>query len=200
MAAAALIGLTLWRGAAAPGPVAEAPASASAARVGGPFQLVDQNGRMRDQSLLQGRWSLVFFGFTSCPDICPTTLQTLGAAKEALGPAGERLQLVLVSVDPARDTPAQLKSYLESGAFTPGVVGLTGTPQQIAVATLAYGAYAARVGEGEGYTMQHTSLIYLMDPEGRFSRIVRLDGGPAAVAAQLREAMAAGGDGNAGSA
>lgn len=166
------------------------PVASVSTGVGGPFRMTDQNGAARDQRLLEGRWSLVFFGFTACPDICPTTLQTLGAAKTALGPAGAPVQLVLVSVDPERDTPAQLKTYLESGAFVPGVVGLTGTAEQLRSTARAYGAYYAREGEGADYQMQHTSLVYLMDPRGRFSRIVRLEDGPDDVARQLREAMA----------
>jgi len=175
------------------------PRTASAsgtARVGGPFQLVDQSGAARDQTLLTGRWSVVFFGFTYCPDICPTTLQTLGAAKGALGPAGEGLQLVFVTVDPERDTPGQLNTYLESDAFPPGVVGLTGTAEQVRAATRAYGVYYAREGIGDGYRMEHTSLLYLMDPQGRFSRILRLEGGPEGVARQIRTAMDAGPGGN----
>lgn len=163
--------------------------STGEALIGGPFQLVDQEGRRQTEALLRGRWSLVFFGFTHCPDICPTTLQTLGAAKEALGPAGRDLQLVLVSVDPARDTPAALKAYLGNSAFIPGVIGLTGTEAAVAAAARAYRVTYGREGEGEGYMMQHTSLVYLMDPRGRFDRIIRLTEGPEGVAAELRRAL-----------
>lgn len=186
----------LSRGGAQGGGSSRPAQATAAASVGGPFRMVDQNGAPRDQSLLNGRWSLVFFGFTACPDICPTTLQTLGAAKSALGPVGAPVQLVFVSVDPARDTPAQLKTYLESDAFTPGVVGLTGTPEQLSATARAYGVYYARDGEGDDYQMQHTSLVYLMDPRGRFSRVVRLEDGPEDVARQLRAAMAGASGGN----
>src|SRR5471032_1924449 len=106
--------------------------------IGGPFHLVDQNGRPRDQSMLKGKWSAVFFGYTFCPDVCPTTLQALADAETRLGPGAARLQVVFVTVDPARDTPGQLKAYLSSSAFPKGAVGLTGAPAEVAAAAKAY--------------------------------------------------------------
>ncbi len=200
LAGVILAGLVIWRAGlshvtfeADAGP-ARVTRTTGSATVGGPFQLVDQNGQTRDQRVLQGRWSAVFFGFTHCPDICPTTLQALGAAKEALGPQADRLQLVFVTVDPARDTPQALKAYLESGAFAPGVVGLTGTEAEVRQAAAAYRAPYARVGQGADYQMQHSSLIYLMNPQGEFDRVLRLERPPQAVAAEIRQAMAAGND------
>ncbi|MCQ3971501.1 SCO family protein, partial [Klebsiella pneumoniae] len=104
-------------------------------------QLVNQDGRPVDQTMLNGKWSLVFFGFTYCPEFCPTTLAMLDATKRELGRDGEDLQIVFVSVDQERDTPAALKEYLASPGFPEGVIGLTGTPDQVAAVAKAYGAY-----------------------------------------------------------
>lgn len=114
--------------------------------VGGDFTLVNQDGRTVDQTLLNGKWSLVFFGFTYCPDYCPTTLATLAAVEKELGDAAKDLQVVFISVDPARDTPQALKDYLSSDGFPPGVIGLTGTPDQVAAAAKAYRAFYEKVG------------------------------------------------------
>ncbi|RZJ76906.1 MAG: SCO family protein, partial [Brevundimonas sp.] len=120
--------------------------------VGGPFQLVDQDGRTVDQTMLNGKWTLVFFGFTYCPDYCPTTLAQIKATKAAMGAQGQDLQVLFVSVDPERDTPRQLKDYLSSDGFPAGVVGLTGTPEQVRAAARAYRAYYEKVGTGSTYT------------------------------------------------
>ncbi len=109
------------------------------ARIGGPFQLVDQNGRAVDQTLLDGKWSVVFFGFTYCPDYCPTTLAALDATKRAMGAQGDDLQVIFVSVDPERDTPAALKTYLGADGFPKGVIGLTGSPRRLYDEPLAAG-------------------------------------------------------------
>jgi len=148
----------------------EAPASRPA--IGGPFRLVDQSGRTVDQTLLDGKWSAVFFGYTYCPDVCPTTLQTLGAAARGMGADQSRFQIVFITVDPKRDTPAQLKDYLASSAFAPGVIGLTGTSDQIAGVAKAYGVYFQKQGTGEGYSVDHSAAIYLMDPQGRFDSVI----------------------------
>ena len=159
--------------------------------VGGPFRLLNAEGAPVDERLLRGKWSAVFFGYTYCPDVCPATLQTLQAASEQLGPEGRDLQVVLISVDPGRDTPEALRDYLSSFRFPGGVQGLTGTPEQVQAAVKAFRGYAARRGEGSDYLMDHTSTIYLMDPEGRFVR--PLSGGmdAAAMAGQIRSAMRA---------
>jgi protein SCO1/2 len=166
-------------------------AGGGAALVGGPFRLVNAQGAPVDERLLRGKWSAVFFGYTYCPDVCPATLQTLQAASEQLGPEGKDLQVVLISVDPARDTPEALRSYLSSFRFPGGVHGLTGAPAQVDGAVKAFRGYAARRGEGSDYLMDHTSTIYLMDPQGRFAR--PLGGGmdPKQMAEQIRSAMSA---------
>jgi protein SCO1/2 len=157
--------------------------------VGGPFKLVDQNGRPQDQSILKGKWSAVFFGYTFCPDVCPTTLQTLAEAQDRLGPKARDFQVVFISVDPARDTPAQLKTYLSSPAFPKGTIGLTGTDAQVAQAAKAYHAYYQKQGSGQNYEVQHGSAVYLMDPKGRFSGIVAFGAPPDEVARQISEKM-----------
>src|SRR6201996_3406388 len=117
---------------------AAAPVQSSGeALVGGPFQLVDQNGKPADQNLLKGKWSAVFFGYTYCPDVCPTTLQALAQAEAKLGDKAKNLQVVFISVDPERDTPAQMKTYLSIPAFPRNTIGLTGTAAQVAAAAKA---------------------------------------------------------------
>jgi protein SCO1 len=160
--------------------------------LGGPFQLVDQEGRNVDQSLLNGKWSLVFFGFTYCPDYCPTTLTMLEATKRRLGERADDVQIVFVTVDPERDTPQALKDYLSSDGFPEGVIGLTGTPEQIAAVARAYGAPYQKVGEGEGYTMNHGLTIYLMGPDGQFRAPLGHDLGPERAAQVIERAMARG--------
>lgn len=166
--------------------------STGEARIGGPFELVDQNGRPVDQSMLEGRWSLVFFGFTYCPDYCPTTLQMLEATKQQLGARAKDVQIVFVTIDPERDTPQALKDYLSTEGFPEGVIGLTGTPEQVDAAARAYGAPYQKVGEGEGYTMNHGLTIYLMGPDGKFRSAVAHDLGPERAADVIGRAMARG--------
>ena len=160
--------------------------------VGGPFQLVNQDGQAVDQTLLNGKWTLVFFGFTYCPDYCPTTLSMLEATKAALGDRADDVQIVFISVDPERDTPQALKDYLSSDGFPQGVIGLTGTPEQVRAAAGAYRALYEKVGEGEAYTMNHSLTIYLMGPDGRFRSALGHDLGPANAARIIEQAMARG--------
>lgn len=140
--------------------------------VGGPFTLTNQDGQVVDQSILKDKWTLVFFGFTYCPDYCPTTLGVLNAVQERMGDKAKDLQIVFVSIDPERDTPKLLKDYLSSDGFPDGVIGLTGTPEQTAQVAKAYRAFYQKVGEGEGYTMNHSLTVYLMGPDGQFRSAV----------------------------
>jgi protein SCO1/2 len=172
-----------------------APAASGVAQIGGPFQLVDQNGKAVDQHVLDGKWSAVFFGYTYCPDVCPTTLQTLAQAKADLGAAAKNLQVVFVTVDPQRDTPAQMKAYLATPAFPQPTIGLTGSPAAVAAAAKAYRVYYQKQGSGEGYLVNHSSIIYLMDPKGNFDEVVREDLKPAEIATQIGAAMKAGAKG-----
>jgi len=174
--------------AAAPGAVAET----GQPLIGGDFQLVDQEGRPVDQTLLDGKWSLVFFGFTYCPEYCPTTLAELAAVQQQLGVKADDLQIVFISVDPERDTPQQLKDYLSSDGFPKGAIGLTGTPEQVARAAKAYRAFYQKVGEGEGYTMNHSLTVYLMGPDGQFRSAVAYGLGPDKSTKIIEQAMARG--------
>jgi protein SCO1/2 len=148
------------------------PASTGVAAVGGPFQLVDQNGRAANESLLKGKWTALFFGYTYCPDVCPATLSMLKAAKDRLHLGPDDLQVVFVTVDPERDTPAQLRTYLSSPAFPRPITGLTGTPEQIAAMAKAYKVYYAKRPMGSTYLMDHASAVYLIGPDGRFRTLV----------------------------
>ena len=161
-------------------------------QVGGPFQLVNQDGKPVDQTMLDGKWSLVFFGFTYCPDFCPTTLASMAATQAQMGDKGKDLQIVFITVDPTRDTPQTLKDYLSSDGFPKDVIGLTGTPEQIADAAKAYRAYYQKVGEGEGYTMNHSLTVYLMGPDGKFRAALSSDLGPERSAQVIQRNMARG--------
>ena len=157
--------------------------------VGGPFTLTNQDGQVVDQSILKDKWTLVFFGFTYCPDYCPTTLGVLNAVQERMGDKAKDLQIVFISIDPERDTPKLLKDYLSSDGFPDGVIGLTGTPDQTAQAAKAYRAFYQKVGEGEGYTMNHSLTVYLMGPDGQFRSAVAHDLGPDKTAKLIERAM-----------
>src|SRR5690606_4120261 len=160
--------------------------------VGGPFQLVNQDGQPVDESILEGKWSLVFFGFTWCPDYCPTTLAALEATQRRLDDKADDVQIIFISVDPERDTPQMLKDYLSSDGFPDGVIGLTGSPEQIKAAADAYRAFYQKVGEGEGYTMNHSLTVYLMGPDGRFRAPLAHDLGPERAAEVIERNMARG--------
>lgn len=144
-------------------------ASHGTAAIGGPFTLVDQDGRTVTDKDFRGKWMLIYFGYTFCPDVCPTSLAAMAAALPQLGAAGDKVQPVFITVDPDRDTPKLLKDYV--AAFHPRLIGLTGSPEQVQAAARAYKVYAkkAPVQGGEGYTMDHSSVVYLMDPEGKFA-------------------------------
>ena len=157
--------------------------------VGGPFTLTNQEGLAVDQTILNGKWTLVFFGFTYCPDYCPTTLGVLNAVQERMGDKAKDLQIVFISIDPERDTPKLLKDYLSSDGFPTGVIGLTGTPEQTAQVAKEYRAFYQKVGEGEGYTMNHSLTVYLMGPDGQFRSAVAHDLGPDKTAKLIERAM-----------
>ena len=153
--------------------------------VGGPFRLIDQNGKPVTDQDMKGRPFLVFFGFTHCPDVCPTTLFEVSEILGALGPDGERVRALFVTVDPERDTPEKLKDYLSS--FDPRLIGVTGDEAAIKAMERAYRVYAKRVPlEGGGYTMDHTAIVYLMDKDGRFVAPFNMKRRPAEAAAELR--------------
>ncbi|MGA7489906.1 MAG: SCO family protein [Xanthobacteraceae bacterium] len=162
-----------------------APVAQQIAAIGGPFKLVDQNGKVVTDGDLKGHPFLVFFGFTHCPDICPTTLFEVSEVLRALGPDADRTRALFVTVDPERDTPAVMKDYLSS--FDPHLSGLTGDPAAVAAVAKAYRVYFKKVPLDEGgYTMDHTAIVYLMDKEGRFVSPFSLKRAPEAAAADLR--------------
>lgn len=154
--------------------------------IGGPFKLTDQDGRTVTDESLKGKPFLVFFGFTHCPDVCPTALFEVSEVLRMLGPDADRAAALFVTVDPERDTPARLKDYLSS--FDPHLRGLTGDEKALADMQRAYRVYAKKVPlDGGDYTMDHTALVYLMDKEGRFVAPFNLKRPPEAAAADLRK-------------
>jgi protein SCO1 len=166
-------------------------ATTSPVTIGGPFTLVAPDGTTVTEQTYRGKWLLVYFGFTFCPDTCPTTLLEVAAALEKLGPDADKLQPLFITVDPLRDTPAVMGNYTQS--FHPRIIGLTGTPQQIAAVAQEYGVYYAphRTGPAaEDYVMDHGTYLYLMDPEGQFARGFDADTPGDRIAEAVRGAMA----------
>jgi protein SCO1/2 len=145
--------------------------TSGAADIGGPFELIDQDGRVVTEASLLGKPHMVYFGFTFCPDICPTALQKMGAAQELLGAQGSDIGYVLTSIDPERDTPEILKQYVTASVFPKGLRGYTGSLEQIETAKKAYKVYATKAdldGSAGGYTVDHSDIIYFMDKDGKF--------------------------------
>ena len=140
--------------------------SASRVPIGGPFRLTSHEGRPFTDQDLKGKPFAVFFGFTHCPEVCPTTLYDLTQDLEALGRDADKLRVAFITVDPAQDTPELMKTYL--GSFDPRIVGLTGTEEEIAAVAKAYKIYYRKVPTDSGYTMDHTATIFLMDGRGEF--------------------------------
>jgi cytochrome oxidase Cu insertion factor (SCO1/SenC/PrrC family) len=137
--------------------------------IGGPFSLVDQNGKTVTADSLKGKPTLIYFGYTYCPDVCPTSLLLMETAVEKLGvDAAKKVNLVFITVDPERDTPELIKGYVTN--FGPTFEGLTGTPEQIAQVARAYRVYYQKVPgkDGATYLMDHSSIVYLLDRNGRF--------------------------------
>jgi protein SCO1/2 len=170
-------------------PHATEASQSQGAQLGGPFNLVNQDGHPVDQTVLKGRWSVVFFGYTFCPDFCPTTLTTLGKAMDELGPKANDAQVVFITIDPARDTPSAMKTYISSRVFPKNIIGLTGTQAQVAQAAKAYVVYFQKEGTGSTYTMDHSTALYLMDPNGKFHSVIADGLTPEEDARQISEAM-----------
>lgn len=158
------------------------------ANIGGPFTLVDHNGETVTEADFRGKAMLIYFGYTYCPDVCPFSLQAMAAAMDQLS-AEERAQIqpVLITVDPERDTVEQLAQYVQSPAFPDGLVGLTGTEDQIAEVASAYRVVYRRAGEGDDYLMDHSSILYLMDAEGEFVDVFTHGTAPRAMAERLQD-------------
>ncbi|MFC5422919.1 MAG: SCO family protein [Stutzerimonas stutzeri] len=152
--------------------------------IGGPFTLVDHTGKLVTDADFRGKPMAVFFGFTHCPEVCPTTLVQMANLTSKIGAAADRLQILLVTVDPERDTPEQLALYLQS--FDPRVVGLTGSREQIAAALAAYKAYAKKIPTDNGYTMDHSASVYLMKADGSFRTMIDYHEEEASALAKIR--------------
>jgi protein SCO1 len=164
---------------------AQSPIGPAAAAVGGPFRLEDQNGVPVTDQDMKGRPFLVFFGYTHCPDICPTSLFDISQVLQKLGGDADRTGALFITVDPERDTPAVMKDYLSN--FDPHLRGLTGDPNAVNAAIKAYRVYAKKVPLEHGdYTMDHTAVVYLMDKQGRFVAPFNLKQTPEAAAAELK--------------
>jgi protein SCO1/2 len=168
IAAAGLVALTLI-----PVPAPKITGSLTGA-IGGPFTLTASDGRTVTDQTYRGKWLLIYFGYTSCPDACPTALNDLGVALDRLGPEAAALQPIFITVDPKRDTREALAEYLKS--FDPRIVALTGTAEQVAAVAKAYRVYyATRDTGGDSYLVDHSSFFYLIDPQGRFVDVMARD-------------------------
>lgn len=179
--------LLLAASACSPQPAATPPLAG--ARIGGPLRLVDGDGRPFTERDLIGRWHIVYFGYTFCPDACPTDMAAIGAGLkqvEASDPAtGAKVVPVFVTVDPARDTPAVVKRFAVT--FHPRAIGLTGSQAEVDAAAKAYGvAHSIGTRSAGGYLVDHSRAAYLMGPDGKPVALVGQDGGPAAVADTIR--------------
>jgi protein SCO1/2 len=157
--------------------------------IGGPFTLQNSSGQTVTDRAFRGKYMLVYFGYTYCPDVCPTTLQAVASALDALGPKADRIAPIFITVDPARDTPPVMKRY--AAAFSPRLIGLTGTPEEIARVIKEYHVYAAKHVTGPGpddYSMDHSSVLYFMAPDGQFIAPVD-EGKPQQMAADMAKLM-----------
>ncbi|MGN6514897.1 MAG: SCO family protein [Rhizomicrobium sp.] len=158
------------------------------ASIGGPFALTDQNGKAYTNQNLHGHWTLLYFGYTHCPDVCPLTLEMISDTLTKLGPKAARVTPVFVTVDPDRDTASVMGQYV--AAFGKSFVGLTGTDAQIARMLREYRVYAkTRPLKGGGYSMDHSGQIYLLDPNGKFVGTYEEVDGPDKIAADLKQRL-----------
>ena len=172
-----------------PDGTAKTIATAAGVNIGGPFQLTDHRGRAVSEADFLGSHLLVYFGYGYCTDVCPLDLLKIGVAVDELGAAAERVIPIFITVDPDRDTVAILKDYV--GRFHPRMVGLTGDPERITEVAKAYRVYYAKVTDADGgdYEMDHTTFVYLIDPDGRFVKMFRSNTAPTEIAAAVRDAF-----------
>ena len=185
-----VIGIGTWVAVRDPAPPKPADAAAlkPVAGIGGAFDLVDQTGKPFTQADLVGHPNLVFFGYTFCPDVCPTTLLEAEGWMKALEADADRLHVIFVTVDPERDTPEKLKDYLSS--FDPRFIGLSGPRDKIDAMLKAYRVFARKVeGKGGDYTMDHTAAVYMIDPQGRFVGIINFQEDTAKAMTKIRRLM-----------
>ena len=181
-------GAVFWLRPEAPTPVASSGVVQlpKGATIGGPFQLVDHTGRPVSDKDFAGKFMLIYFGFTHCPDVCPTELQTMANVVDALGTDGARVVPVFIAVDPERDTPEQLKGYV--AAFHPTLIGLTGSMDQVSAVAKAYKVYFSKAPSGSGgdYQVDHTSFVYLVGPDGAMRSMFRSGISDQAMVAEIR--------------
>ena len=168
---------------------AETGAGENKLNIGGPFTLVDQDGQTVTEANYSGRWLLVYFGYTYCPDVCPTSLSRNVDAIELLGDKGDLVTPVLISIDPQRDTPEKLKQYV--GLFNPRMVGLTGTPEQIAAVAKEYRVFYMRSpgDTPDSYVVDHSSLTYLVGPDGKVAQFFSHSASPEEIANRLKQRL-----------
>lgn len=186
VAVVAIAGVGIWRiteSAPAPG--------GSSVNIGGPFTLTDQTGATVTDKTYDGSYRLIYFGYTFCPDACPTELGVMAQAIEEMGPAGQKVQPIFITIDPDRDTVQQLKTYVP--LFDKRLVGLTGTPQQVAAVAKEYKVYYSKADQpgvdAKSYGMNHSSFVYLMDPDGKFLTVFSSDTGSDKMAAEIKRYM-----------
>lgn len=188
VAIAAVLGAGFYFFRRAPAPTA-AMTTTSVANIGGPFTLTDSDGQPYSSSRLAGRPFAIFFGFTHCPDVCPTTLARMTRLRKALGKGDEAFSLVFVSVDPERDTPAEMGRY--STLFGSAVIGLTGSPAAIERVKKQYGIYSKKVAQpGGNYTIDHSATVLLFDRVGNFRATIATDEGDTAALDKLKALIA----------
>jgi protein SCO1 len=159
---------------------------AAALRIGGHFTLATPDGRAVTDASYRGKWLLIYFGYTSCPDACPTALSAIGTALDRLGPLADKIQPLFITVDPERDTPVVVADYVKS--FDPRIIGLVGTPEQIAAVAKDYRVYyvARSLGSGD-YAVDHSSFLYVVNPRGEFVKLLTGDLPGHALADELRQ-------------
>lgn len=192
IAAVALIGFTTFQLSKGPGGLnGVITKTTGKALIGGQFEILNHDGKMVSDKDFTGRYMLIYFGYTFCPDVCPTELQVMTGALELLGDEAKQIQPVFVSVDPGRDTPAVMKEYV--GNFYPGMIGLTGNAKQVAKIAKLYRVFyskAAEKGAAEDeYAMDHSSIMYLMGPDGKFVKHFGYGTDPEKLAKALKKAM-----------
>ncbi len=167
LVAVLLVGFTTYQMRTSQGPIVR---TSGAALIGGNFELLNHDGKTITNKDFHGKYMLIYFGYTFCPDVCPTELQVMTGALELLGDKAKNIQPVFVSVDPERDTPAVMKDYVSN--FYPGMIGLTGSAEQISKVAKLYRVYYSKAAEKDApadeYAMDHSSIVYLMGPDGSF--------------------------------
>jgi cytochrome oxidase Cu insertion factor (SCO1/SenC/PrrC family) len=177
------------------GPMGGSKSTTNQVQIGGAFELTDHWGDRVTEATYQGTYMLVFFGYTFCPDVCPTTLSTISSALDELGSDADKISPLFVTVDPERDTPEYLREYIEH--FHPAITGLSGNPNQIKKIAKGYGVYYAKAQEEgadpDDYLMDHTSITYLMDGSGAYVTHFSHDIEASAMANKIKSILAGGG-------